>query len=213
MKSHTLLCGVSFLLAVHSLPAASLTQLISTAELTGGDGTINNFAINGTTAYAVVSGGGNHRVLQIDDLGSSNIVSPLVDNITWRSSAPGRQTGIAGRSFISGNSLIITDSTSDGAYRIDLTTTNSVTALSLSIGNPQQAAFDSLNSRLLAYDSTGDQLLSIPAAGGTPTVLLNDTALAAITGDDTPTGITVGADGTIFFWASLIGCWRKSLFL
>lgn len=199
MKASILLLGIFSLIAGSNVSAANFRQLISTLELTGGDGAINSFAVKGSTAYAVVSGGGNHRVLQVDDLGGSNSVSTLVDNATWRNAVAGSQTDITGRSFVSGNSLIMTDTTSDGAYRIDLTTTNSVATMSLSIGNPSMAGFDFLNNRLLTYDTIGDRVYSVPVSGGSPTVLLNDSQLANITGDDNPTGITVGGDGVIYF--------------
>lgn len=184
--------------ALCSFAHGAASQLVSTVAVTGGDGSgIISFAIDGSDAYAVVSGGGNHRIVKITDLGGANNVSDLVSNADWTTVA-GSQSGIAGRPFISGGNLYLTDSLSDGAYGIDLGT-GVVSTLSSALGNPQFAGFDFFNNRILSYDSTGDQIFATSILGGGSTQLFDDATLVGLVGDDSPTGIAIGPDGTIYF--------------
>ena len=181
---------VVFASAAH---AASYTQLIDLPTLNGGDLTfLNSGTIDGTTGYAVLSGGGNHRVVRIDDIGGANSVSTLTSTADWNAAA-GAVSGIAGVPYVSGDSLLIADIVSDQVYQIDRTTgVPSVLVDAATIGG--SITFSGVNAttgNLFVYNSSADGIFRTTGSTNGWIEVLDDASLASLSGDDTPSGLAI----------------------
>lgn len=203
MKMNHLFGTITLIAILHlALPAsAQYIQLIDLPTLNGGTGTaLNSATIVGNDAFAVLSGGGSHRVVKVADIGGANTVTTLVSTTDWDTTVGGSPSGIAGIPYASGSDLLIADLVTDQVVKIDQGTG----AISLLVdaatigGSLSFGSVDPSDGNLLFYQSTDDTLFKTTGAVNGITTVLTDTELATITGDDTPSGVTADASGVIY---------------
>ncbi len=197
------------ILAWASSAQGQYRQLIGLPALSGDDGTgLTSGTIDGTTGYAILSGGGLHRIVKIDDIGRGNTVTTLVDTVTWNSTVDpsnlGAPSGIAGVPFVSGTSLLIADIVTDQIVEVDTTNGNATLLVDAATvaGGLQFAGLNQSNGNLLVYDTTSDSLFETDGSINGWNLVLNDTDLAAVAGDDTPAGVSGAANGVIYLGQS-----------
>lgn len=197
------ICMASMMLATATY--GQYVQLVDLPTLSGDDGTaLASGTIDGTTGYAVLSGGGLHRIVKIDDIGGANSVTTLVSTSDWNNTVDpgmlGAPSGISGVPFISGSSLLIADLTTDQVVSVD-TTTGVATLLVDEATVGGSIGFAGLNrgtGNLLVYQSSADFLYETTGAVNGFNLILDDLQLTTVTGDDTPTGASAASDGVIY---------------
>lgn len=199
----------ALLLAAALVPAcasqgALYRQLVGLPAINGGDSTLlATGVISGNTGYAVVSGGGQHRVMKIDNIGGANTVSTLVSTTSWNTAVGGTApSGIAGRLLVSGNSLLLIDSVKDVVAKID--TTSGATSILV------DTATLNVNPLIAGSNSDGNALVYLSSGGNANTVrvttgalngfdpFLSSAQLTSITGNNTTNGI-VGLPGGVVY--------------
>lgn len=203
MKLNRLIAATTLVAAaLLAVPAsAQYLQLIDLPTLNGGDGTsLNSATIVGSDAFAVLSGGGNHRVVKVADIGGANTVTTLVSTADWNTAVGSVPTGIAGVPYASGSDLLILDIVTDQVVKVDqgtgaasLLVDNATIGGSVTFGG-----IDPSDGNLLVYQSSDDVLLKTTGAVNGITTVLTDTELTTITGDDTPSGVAADASGVIY---------------
>ncbi|MEM0913323.1 MAG: PEP-CTERM sorting domain-containing protein [Planctomycetota bacterium] len=191
--------------AVAGLGSAQYVQLLDDSDIfgTSGNTQATNVVVDGTTAYFTLSGGGSANIAKIENLGSTNDFSILVDSSTLSGIGV---TSIASTGFdLVGTDLIFADSVDDATYIVDTTASNvasvlsSKAALDLFIGGtgPTMFVVASSSAGTFMYEGDTDSIIAVTGVNSFATEV-TDTALSNLSGDDTITNLAISGD-TLFF--------------
>ncbi len=186
--------------------AADYIQLIDLPTINGGDGAqLRSSVIDDTVGYALLGNapgaGGQYRVVKIDDIGGANVVTTLASSGDFDTAKGSALADLSGTIFDGGTQLYVLDTRQDEIYTISKAT-GAVTLLAdnASIGGSVTfGALDPTDGDLAYYQSSDDNAQKTLGTLNGTTVVLTDTELAAITGDDTPSGLGIDNDGIFYF--------------
>ena len=207
-------CLGATLMATVATGAASgqYVQLADLPTINGGDGTILiSGTIVGDTGYAMLSGSGLQRIVKIEDLGGANTVTTLTSTVDLNAALGEVPSGVSGTLLASGTDLIILENTTDQIVKIDQVTgaasllVDDTTLDSLpGVSSPATVSFGDVNpttGNVFFYEGDTDSVYEVTGTNAL-SVVLTDTELASITGDDTPGGLGVDSSGVLYLGQS-----------
>jgi hypothetical protein len=184
--------------------AAGYVQLapFSTINAGGSSGSYVASVIEGTTAYNIVSGNGDHRVTRVVGLGGTPSGSTLT-SAAQINTANGAALAFLGGGFIglSGTSdLIFGDTSSDKIYKVNKSTGAINAYVSTGVGNPLNQNVS--GGELYYYDSTSGsrRIVRTTGPGSLNTLLSGSTSptlSAVMGGSDAAAGVAV-ANGIVY---------------
>lgn len=186
-------------------------QLADLPTINGNDGTILiSGTIVGNDAYAMLSGGGLHRIVKIADVGGANSVSTLTNTSDLNTTLGTVPTGISGTLLASGGNLLILENTTDQVVQIDQMTGAaslllSNSALDTAIGNTgpsvQFGAVSPVTGNPYFYEADTDAIYEVTAVD-TVVSVVDAATLTTVTGDSTPGGLAIDNSGVLYFGQS-----------
>lgn len=199
---------VAFVLA-GTAAEASYIQLVDRDTINGGDNTtLISGTIVGTTGFAMLSGGGNHRIVRIDDIGGTNSISVLTNTAAINTALGLTPNGISGTLLASGSDLIILENTTDQVVKIDQST--GVASLLLDdatinalpgVSGEASILFGDINpvnGNPYFFEADTDSIIQVTGVNQV-TFEFSSNLLAAVTGDDTPSGLAIDENGVFYF--------------
>lgn len=177
---------------------------------------LSGSVLDGATSYHTVSG--NNRITKLEQVGGTPVFSELVDNATWQAAAgsPTSFMTIYGLG-LSGQYLQFADSTSDQVYRVDTTTTNSVSvyaskatiesylvnSLGLAAGTEAQLlsphTVHTASGEHYFYEGSSDTILRTNGANTVETFLSAATLTSVAGNAAVDGGITFDASGNLYW--------------
>ncbi|MEM8864548.1 MAG: PEP-CTERM sorting domain-containing protein [Planctomycetota bacterium] len=208
MKSTLAVCFTLAASLVASQSHAQYVQLADLPTINGGDGTtLISGTIVGNDAFAMLSGGGLHRIVKIADVGGANTVTTLADTASLNTTLGETPTGISGTLLASGGDLIILENSTDQIVTIDQGTGASSLLVSDTVldGLPGVSGaatvsfgdIDPTTGNAFFYEGDTDSVYEVTGTDAV-SLVLTDTELAAISGDDTPSGLAVDGAGVLY---------------
>ncbi|MEM7624284.1 MAG: PEP-CTERM sorting domain-containing protein [Planctomycetota bacterium] len=212
MKKTTGLCAALTVALASGAASSQYVQLADLPTINGGDGTILiSGTIVGDTGFAMLSGSGLQRIVKIEDLGGANIVSELTSTAALNTALGEVPSGISGTLLASGSDLIILENTTDQIVKIDQMTgaasllVDDTTLDGLpGVSGAATVSFGDVNpttGNVFFYEGDTDSVYEVTGTNAV-SVVLSDTELASITGDDTPGGLGVDGSGVLYFGQS-----------
>jgi hypothetical protein len=198
---------------VGSTASASYVQLADFSDIAGATGA--SILVGGTViggdAYFTVSGGGNHAVTSVGDVGGTNAHSVVVGTTAWNANFASAPNGISGNYLgVSGGLLQFHDIITGQVYRVNPTlgvvssvyltaptigqqlggTPNTLLIGSVDASNGEHLFYVSQAARRGIYGTTG---------GGSFQTILSGATLTSEIGSNQINGLTSSASGVIYF--------------
>lgn len=198
-------------LSVGTAASANYIQLIDLPSLQDGmGGALRASVIDGDQAYVLMGneGGasGQARVVRVDGIGGANNVSVLADSASFDAAVGSSIANLTGTIYDAGAFLYVADTTTDSIFTVSKAT-GAVTQLvdvAATAGGSSNPSFGEVDvDRDLAYYNTAtDSTDKTTGLLNGFTTILDDVQLAAITGDDTPSGLGIDSQGVYYFGQS-----------